>query len=393
VTKLDMTARRLRIGIVGMGNAGQAFAPAIQTHPGFEWVAFAEPAEAPKAACESRYGVRGYASLHDMLGHPELDVVCIASPTEHHTAQALDVIASGKHVLVEKPMAVSLEDARAMVAAAREAAVVLLIGHSHSYDAPIKRMRELIASGAVGRVRMAHTWCYTDWMYRPRRADELDLSLGGGVTFRQGAHQFDILRLLCGGAARSVRARTFDWDPDRRSIGAHVAFIDFEDGAAATAVYNGYGGFQSVDLCQGISEWGLVQPKMGGSVGRRRAPLDPAAELRAKQARAGTAIPGQAPHQPFFGLTLVSCERGDIRQSPDGLYVYAEGEQHEIPVPLDRSPRDLVLDELHEAIVGRSPPVHDGRWGLGNLELCLAAIASSDRCEDVKLREQSAVRA
>ena len=53
---------------------------------------------------------------------------------------------------------------------------------------------------------MIHTWNFTDWIYRPRRPDELDISLGGGVTFRQGSHQFDIIRLLGGGMVKSVHA-------------------------------------------------------------------------------------------------------------------------------------------------------------------------------------------
>ena len=135
-----------------------------------------------------------------------------------------------------------------MIEAAERAGVVLLVGHSHSYDLPIKTMREIVAGGALGRVRMIHTWNFTDWIYRPRRPDELDIALGGGVTFRQGSHQFDIIRLLGGGLVKSVHATTFDWDVARRSIGAHTVFMQFADGAAATAVYNGYGYFSTMEL-------------------------------------------------------------------------------------------------------------------------------------------------
>src|SRR5260370_6681993 len=138
-------------------------------------------------------------------------------------------------------MAANLAKARTLVAAAAAAGVVLLVGHSHSYDLPIHAMRELIDAGELGRVRMVNTWCFTDWLYRPRRADELDERQGGGVTLRQGSHQFDIIRLLCGGAARCLRAKTFDLDPQRSAIRAHTVFIDFADSATATAIYNGYG--------------------------------------------------------------------------------------------------------------------------------------------------------
>jgi phthalate 4,5-cis-dihydrodiol dehydrogenase len=212
------------------------------------------------------------------------------------------------------------------------------------------------------------------------------------VTFRQGSHQFDILRLLGGGLVRSVRATTFDWDPERSSIGAHVVALQFEDGAAATAVYNGYGYFSTMELVADVTEWGFVEPlSKRVPVRRASAGLSPAEELAAKRKRAVNAIPANAPHQPHFGLTLVSCERGAIRQSPDGLYVYSEAGREEIAVPTDRSPRDLVLDEFAAVIAGRAKPIHDGRWGLANLEVCLAAIESSRSGREIELRHQVAV--
>jgi phthalate 4,5-cis-dihydrodiol dehydrogenase len=383
---------QVRIGIAGLGAAGRAFLPAIGAHPGLALAAFADPAAQVRAEAGAELKVPAYASIAELLAHPGLDAVYIATPTELHPDHVAQACAAGKHVLVEKPMAVELAQASAMIAAAEQAGVQLLVGHSHSYDLPVKRMRELVAGGTLGRVRMVNTWCYTDWMYRPRRPEELDTGAGGGVTFRQGSHQFDILRLLCGGMATNVRARTFDWDPERAGIGAHVAYLDFADGAAATAVYNGYGHFSSIDLCFDVGEWGFPQPLAS----RARQPRDratPEQELRAKQARAKNAIPSGAAHQPFFGLTLVSCEGGDIRQSPQGLFVYTRDGCTEIALPADRSPRDLVIAEFYDAITGAAPALHDGRWGRANLEICAAAIASSAGANDVQLRHQVAVRA
>ena len=384
----------IRIGIAGWGAAAQAFLPAIQAHPGFELVAVAEPALPVREEIARERGIKTYASVPELLAHPGLDAVYIATPTDLHSEHVLQAVAAKKHVLVEKPMASNLAQASAMVAAANAAGVVFVVGHSHSYDLPIQVMRGIIAGGTLGPVRMVNTWCYSDWIYRPRRPDELDSSLGGGVTYRQGSHQFDIIRLLCGGLVRSVKAKTFDWDPARRSVGAHVVFLDFVDGAAATAVYNGYGGFSSMDLCADISEWGFQQPAASRRTSRRPpAGQLPQDEILAKQARAKHAIPGNAPFQPSFGLTLVSCERGDIRQSPQGLSVYSAQGQQEITLPTDRSPRDLVMAEFHAAIAGTAPAIHDGSWGLANLEVCEAAIASSATGRDVLLQHQVGVRA
>src|SRR5438105_864069 len=117
-------------------------------------------------------------------------------------------------------------------------------------------MRELVRGGELGPLQMMHTWYYNDWLYRPRLPEELDTALGGGVTFRQGAHQFDILRLLGGGLVRSVRAATGVWDPSRPTEGSHTAFLDFENGVVATAVYNGYDHFHTSELTYGIGAAG-----------------------------------------------------------------------------------------------------------------------------------------
>jgi phthalate 4,5-cis-dihydrodiol dehydrogenase len=117
------------------------------------------------------------------------------------------------------------------------------------------------------------------------------------------------------------------------------------------------------------------------------AALSPEQALAAKRKRARNAIPASAPHQPHFGLTLVSCERGDIRQSPDGLLVYSARGREEITLPLDKSPRDLVLEEFAQAIGGK-PVTHTGRWGLANLEVCTAAIKSSRTGREIDLIHQ-----
>lgn len=382
---------KIRIGIAGMGAAARAFLPPIRDHAGFEPVAFAEPVIEIRQSVAAETGAAGFADLPSMLEKARLDAVYIATPTELHAEHAGLVFAAGKHVLTEKPMAIRLEDAQRMIDAAERAGVKLVVGHAHGFDRPIQAMHEIVTSGRLGRVRMIHTWNFTDWMYRPRRPDELEIALGGGVTFRQGSHQFDIIRLLGGGLVKSVRASTFDWDPNRRSIGAHTVFMQFEGGITATAVYNGYGYFSTMELISDVTEWGFTEPvDKRPPVKRGLGGASAADELEAKRKRARNAIPTSAPHQPHFGLTVVSCERGDIRQSPDGLYVYSDQGREEIAVRNDKSPRDLVLDEFAAAITGRAKPVHDGRWGLANLELCLAAIESSKCGEEVELKHQVA---
>lgn len=382
--------RKIKVGIIGLGAAAQAFLPAFEKHPGFELIGVCDPNSALQSQISAMQGVRYFSALTEMLQmQPDIELVYIASPTDLHLSHSLEVIAAGKHVLVEKPMANSLVDALKMVEASKLAGTILMVGHSHSYDRPILEMKRLIDGGSLGAVRMVNTWCYTDWMYRPRREEELDHHLGGGVTYRQGAHQFDIIRYLCSGLASSVRAKTLDMDPQRKGIGAHTVFIDFESGPCATAVYNGYAGFSTMEMGFDISEWGFEEP-MGVRkwLQKPRQAVSAADELKAKRARAAGAIPHQAPYQPFFGVTLVSCELGDIRQTPKGLLVCGRHSREELVLSTDDSPRDLVLMELYGALVHQEKVVHSAQWGAANLEVCEAAIESSLQRKELSLKHQ-----
>src|SRR5262249_4917512 len=158
---------------------------------------------------------------------------------------------AGKHVLVEKPMAVTLDECRRMIDAAECAGVHLIVGHSHSFDRPVLRSREIIANGAFGALGMIPAQYYTAFRTRPRRPEGLDDARGGGVVFSQGAHQVDIVRLLGGGAVRAVRALTAAWDPRRPTEGAYAALLTFEDGVFASLVYSGYGHFDGDEFCLG----------------------------------------------------------------------------------------------------------------------------------------------
>src|SRR5205085_24748 len=160
--------------------------------------------------------------------------VYIASPHRFHVDHVKLAAQHRKHILLEKPMALSLQDGREMIEAAKQANIKLLVGHSHSYDLPYLRTREMIRSGGYGPVRMINALNFTDFLYRPRRPEELDTKAGGGVVFSQAAHQVDIVRLLSGSKATSVRAFTGNWDASRPTEGAYNAQISFEDGSFAS---------------------------------------------------------------------------------------------------------------------------------------------------------------
>lgn len=376
----------IRIGLAGLGAAGRAFLPAVSAHPGFDLAAVCDVS--PKALESfAALNIPTHSDLQQMLANASLDAVYVGTPTDLHHDHVLASLAAGKHVLVEKPIAITVAHALEMARAADAAGLSLIVGHSHSHDLPIRSMREIITSGRLGELRMIHNWCYTDWVYRPRRAAELRPELGGSVTFRQGSHQFDIMRYLVGAPVEAVSATTFDWDPARPTIGAQTVTLKFSGGAVGTAIYNGYGRFLSTELTGGVGEWGAMETQ--ASPHRKAANLeDEEAELLRKQERAASAIPAGAPHQPHFGLTIASGTLGEMRQSPGGLLIYSDKGREEITLAADVSPRQLVLDEFANAIAGEGGVVHTGHWGAAILEICAAVLESAQLGQEIRLSHQ-----
>jgi phthalate 4,5-cis-dihydrodiol dehydrogenase len=387
----------LRVAIAGLGAAGCMMIPALLKHPQVKIAAAADLDQEALGKFQRDFQAETHRSVKDLCKNPNVDAIYIATPTQYHIEHALMALERRKHVVLEKPMALTLADADAIIAAAGRSGVQLVVGHSHSFELPIRKLREIVRSGELGRLRMLHNWYFTDWLYRPRHAEELDTQLGGGVTFRQGSHQFDLLRMIGGGLVRSVRAMTGVWDARRPTEGHHVVYLEFEDGTPATAVYSGYDRFHTTELTLGIGEQGQL---MDASVyGRARKTLesiggaDQEAALKRSLVRYGGAlarpVSGTAPHPPFYGLTIVSCEHGDIRQSAHGLFVYGTQEKREIPLRTHETGRDAVVSELYEAAVNGRQPAHGGRWGKANLEVCLAVLASASARQEVFLAHQT----
>jgi phthalate 4,5-cis-dihydrodiol dehydrogenase len=270
--------------------------------------------------------------------------------------------------------------------------VHLIVGHSHSFDAPILRTRELIASGAYGAVRMIHALNYTDFLYRPRRAEELDTAQGGGAVFNQAAHQVDIARLLGGGRVTSVRATTGAWDAARPTEGAYSALLTFESGAFASLTYNGYGHFDSDEFSGWTGEMGQAKQPYARKPQRfANAAEEAAFKIARNYGGAGYQPPASdnLGHQ-HFGTIIVSCERADLRPMPDGVMIYQNGTARLDSLSAPKVPRAEVVDELYDAIVQGKAPLHDGAWAMATLEVCLAMLQSAREGRDVALAHQVA---
>jgi phthalate 4,5-cis-dihydrodiol dehydrogenase len=348
----------LRLGIAGLGMAQARVLPEIASLPYVRICAAADLRKPALEAFAAKFGGRTFLTVEEMCRFDGIDAVYVATPHELHASHAISALENGKHVIVEKPVALSLDDIEKMNAAAERHKLKLLAGHTHSFDPPICAMAELVQGGTLGRPLMITSSYYKDHLFRP--FSDHDIRMSRGVVLNQGPHQVDIVRQIAGG----------------------------------------YGYLDSGELTWWLGEDGRPKDRMRHPKARaffrqlgKGAARDNAleADLDARRFGADTKFgppPRRSKRQPFFGLTIVTCERGDIRQSPHGLYVYDEYGRRELPLKSGLSARAAEMQEFFAAIRDDRTPAHDGRWAQATLEVCLAILESSETSREVSLRHQ-----
>lgn len=389
--------KKIRIGVAGLGRAFTLMLPTFLLDDRVILVAAADPREAARQRFERDFRGRTYATVEELVGDGDVEVICVSTPHQMHARHTCLAAQAGKHVLVEKPMALNLDDCRLMIDSCEKAGVTLIVGHSHSFDKPFQKAREIIESGALGSVRMVHAMYYTDFLYRPRRPEELRTEDGGGVVFSQAAHQVDVLRYLVGAKVESVRAELGAWDPQRPTEGAYSGIIRFCNGVFASLTYSGFAHFDSDEYCNWIGEMGQRKAPLSYGAARKRLTTagNPEEEARIKNESTyggptyvAPDLAGQensgAWHQ-HFGAFIVSCDHGDIRPMPNEIRIYGDYEVKSMALEKPRIPRQEVIDELHQAIRLSQCPIHDGKWAKDTLETCLAILTSGNERREVFL--------
>ena len=383
------------LGIVGLGMAGAVMVQAAAAHTGYRLRAAADPHPAPRSAFARDFpAARVYDDIAALCADPAVEVVYIATPHQFHAPHAMLAAAHGKHVILEKPMALTLADCDAIIAAVERHKVHLIVGHTHAYDPSIRIMAELIGAGVLGRLGTILSFNYTNFLYRPRRPEELDTARGGGILFNQVPHQIDMARLLAGGLARSVCAQVTVLDPQRPTEGSCAALLQFENGSAASLVYSGYDYFDSDEWHFNIGERGAPKQLDHGAARRALMKAEDETRARTKNFAYRHSDGGLPPHQPHFGLTIATCEKAELRASADGLFKYAVNGrvEYDIDHGVGMPGRREVLDDMLAAVRLGTPPVHDGRWGKATLEVALAIQQSAREGREIALAHQVAVR-
>ncbi len=350
------TLSRLKIGMIGIGVGGAEILPAMEAMDTVDVVAGADIVPTTLERFSERFpDARTYASAEELCADPNVDAVWVSSPNRFHAEHTILAARSGKHVVVEKPMAVTLADAARMVEAADKVGIKLLAGHTRAFTLPIRAMRKVIESGKYGQLRALNIWSYSDWS---------------------------------------------QWMPERPIPGHYAAFMEFENGTPATISHNGYGYFLGAELVPWGEDRHRYTAAERASI-RQQLRAGTRAETTEKQAlRIGgdqeRLIFRRDEPEPWvpedMGMAIASLDRADLRQSRYGIYVHSDAGKEEIDVLAGRqmgvAQRRAELEELYDAVVLGKPLWHDGRWGMATLEVCLAMMESARERKEIMLQHQ-----
>lgn len=259
-----MAVRRLRTALVGCGKVGQIHAQALGTLPGSEFVAACDDQPGRADALGGPYGARGFSDVATMMREAAPEVVCVCTPHPLHVGPTVLAASGGAHVLIEKPLAASLADCDAMLAAARKAGVTIGVVSQRRWCEPVQRMKAAIDSGKIGRPALGVVtmlnWrdeaYYRSDPWRGRWDTE-----GGGVLVNQAPHHIDLLLWMMGDEIEEVSGYWSNINhPSVEVEDTATALIRFKSGGLASVV-------ASLSQKPGLFTKVHVHGSLGASVG------------------------------------------------------------------------------------------------------------------------------
>ncbi|TVZ04958.1 gfo/Idh/MocA family oxidoreductase [Trebonia kvetii] len=233
-------------GIIGAGIIAAIHADAIELLPDARLIAVTDVAAGAAAAFAAARGCAAEPSVDDLLARNDVDVVCVCVPSGQHAEVGIRAAKAGKHLVIEKPIDVTLEAADRLLAAAREAGVALTVVSQHRFDPGVIALKRLIDDGALGTLVLgeASTKWYRTQEYYDSAPWRGTWALDGGALLNQGIHYVDLLR-WCMGPVIEVTAVCTTQTHEIEVEDTSLAVVRFASGAvgtigATTAAYPGF---------------------------------------------------------------------------------------------------------------------------------------------------------
>ena len=276
----------LRVGVIGCGRAAiELHLPTLARAQEAEAVAIADPDRAALEAAGERFGIaRRSADYRDLLADGSVEAVCVAAPSHLHAEIGLAALEAGKHLMVEKPLALNLEDCDRLVGAAAASGVRAAVGYNLRLHPHVRRARDLIESGALGRLSLLSSTFASPSLLREVPPWRSDPGLGGGLLALQAVHHFDLWRHLLGQEVAEVRcAEGAPVGGSGRAPGSVAVSAVTDGGAAIAGSFSAVTGQENGFAAYGAEAWlraslyrfdsleSLPRDATAGDVGRQAA--------------------------------------------------------------------------------------------------------------------------
>ena len=341
-----MSEKNFRISLVGCGRISRSHVEAISRIDGLELVAVSDPNQERARAIAEPLGIPCFASYERMLDDVPSDIVSICTPSGLHPAQGVLAANSGRHVVTEKPMAISLKGADELVQACDRAKVHLFVVKQNRLNEPVKVLKRAVDEGRFGRLYMAS--CTVFWARPQEYYEQADWrgtwEFDGGAFMNQASHYVDLIQWLMG-PVESVMAKTATLARKIETEDTGVAILRFRSGALGV-----------------IEVTMLTYPKnMEGSI-----------TLLGEKGTAkigGTAV-NKVEHWEFADAREDDARIREMDSNPPNVYGYGhEGYYRNVLAVLR----------------GDAQPETDGRAGRKSLELILGIYESARTGQDVPL--------
>lgn len=238
----------MRIGIIGAGRIGRSHAEALKAFPDHTLAGFADPNLDLARALAAEFGGSAYGDYRELLSAGDSEAVVVGVPHCLHREVSVDCFAAGQHVLLEKPMACSLEECDEIIAAAQAARKKLMIGYTHHFMPVIRAARRLILDGQLGKLVLG-----TDLMAYGQVEPESERKIkwllrkdaaGGGTVMNNGSHSIGRLMFMTGQQVTAVYAACGNERPDLTHIDVELhtlGMLHFAGGAVISLWQDAYG--------------------------------------------------------------------------------------------------------------------------------------------------------
>lgn len=348
---------KARLAICGLGLVGQRHAAAMAQSLDAQLIGVVDPSDAGRSAAQS-LGLSCYNSLSEMLEEETPDGVVISTPTPLHVEQGETCIEHGIPVLIEKPLAASIEEARHLVQRAKEKDIAILVGHHRRHNPIIKKAKALISEGRLGQIRALQSTC---WFYKPDdyfEVAEWRKLKGAGPISVNLVHDVDLMRHFCGEVLR-VQAQSVPSSRGFENEELASAILTFDTGAIATVSVS-----DSV-----VSPWSW--------------------EMTSKEYHI-------YPHT-HESCYMIAGTKGALSIPDLRLWTHPDAKDWWSPISAISMPSETT-DPLHnqirhfvEVIRGKAEPLVSGEEGLKTLEVIDAIQAAASTGETITLDHRSAI--